>query len=414
MMSRIYALTGLSAGILALAFTSCTIIKAPPAPQMGGIEISLEDSNGYPLTGAQVFLDGSLQPDGGSPLLIEATVGSHWLWAQKAGFETDSTQVEVIADSVVEATLILQPLSIGAVYIHAVNAISSAEVPNGILFLDGIPTSFSAPATLANISVGPHTFGTGMPGYDFNEIEATVNSVDTVEVEIPLTQVAWYGIQVAAGADTALICVDDRLIGLWSPAVVPDLAEGLHSFSCYREGYITEAPNLGNAYALSVFGEPISYALSFNISLWSPGVGYTEGKLAPGFSLLSDVGDSVALGGYRGRVVLITFWFRDCAPCMAEMPYIQQVFAEQNGQGFRVLAVNPMFNDDLTDLLEVRELLGLTFEMIMDPGLSVTIAYQSNQFPTNVLVDQRGVVDWYTRSLQYAELSARVQELLNQ
>jgi thiol-disulfide isomerase/thioredoxin len=42
------------------------------------------------------------------------------------------------------------------------------------------------------------------------------------------------------------------------------------------------------------------------------------GKSFPQFTALSD-GQTVSNEAFRGKVVLINFWFENCLPCMAEM-----------------------------------------------------------------------------------------------
>jgi len=397
---------------LAASFVSCTVERATvvPPPAVGYLYVSAADTGGNALPGGNIYLDGQLQPGKTTPDTIEAPVGDHWLRVEVTGFNADSEMVTIAQDSVTTAALVLVPLGVGNIIVAALDSSSGLPLTGGLIFLNGTLTDFTTPDTLHDIPVGQYAVGVALPGFDFRMDSVVVLPSAILPVSLALPSVPWNGvIHITANVENAQVCIDDRLLAEPAPWIVHGVPGGIHSFSCYKEGYVTLPPTLLSANLYTYGYQP----LTFNLELWINGIGYQESKLAPGFELRSDVGDTVALGGYRGRVVLVTFWFRDCQPCMEELPDVQQVFAELEDQGFRVLAVNPMFNDNLQDLLEVRDLLNLTFEMLMDQGYSVTQGYGANQFPTNVLIDQRGVVDWYTGSLEYAGLKARVEALLN-
>jgi cytochrome c biogenesis protein CcmG, thiol:disulfide interchange protein DsbE len=48
------------------------------------------------------------------------------------------------------------------------------------------------------------------------------------------------------------------------------------------------------------------------------------GRPAPDFTV-ADAGRSVRLSKYRGKVVLLNFWATWCAPCIEELPYLNQL-----------------------------------------------------------------------------------------
>ncbi len=403
-----------AAALFILLLSNCTIEKAPPLSSpaaLGFIYVAAEDPYGHELLGAAIYLDGALVQNALTPDTIQAGAGVHWIRIEYAAFFPDSQQVDFIADSLNFATITLDPLNpdVGSAIVTASDSTAGTSL-EGMIFLDGASTGLLTPDTLVNLPVGMHTIGVGIIGYDYRENEADIAAGLSPQIELSLPPVPWNGIRVASVPESAYACVDDQLLTEPTPWIVTNIPEGVHDFSCYREGYATLTPTLQTA-NLFAYGHE---TLNFNLEFWSSGIGYAEGTLAPGFALTSDQGNIVSLGAFRGRVVLVTFWFRDCQPCMEELPYIQQVYSELGSQGFRVLGVNLMAADDLQDLIEVRALLNLTFPLLMDENFTVTQAYGANQFPTNVLVDQRGVVNWFTGSLDYTELSQRVQALLNQ
>src|SRR4029079_1206430 len=64
-------------------------------------------------------------------------------------------------------------------------------------------------------------------------------------------------------------------------------------------------------------------------------------KPAPDFSL-PDYPDRkpVSLADYRGKVVLINFWYPSCGPCRGEFPTLQRVLDKYRDRGFAILSLN--------------------------------------------------------------------------
>ncbi len=60
------------------------------------------------------------------------------------------------------------------------------------------------------------------------------------------------------------------------------------------------------------------------------------------FTLPNTKGQEVALSSLvgNGKWVLIDFWATWCPPCMAEMPYLQEAYAEFHPQGFEICGVS--------------------------------------------------------------------------
>jgi len=50
----------------------------------------------------------------------------------------------------------------------------------------------------------------------------------------------------------------------------------------------------------------------------------------------------VSLSDFKGRVVLLNFWYPGCGPCRGEFRYLRAVFEKYRNQGLTVIAVNTM------------------------------------------------------------------------
>lgn len=116
-----------------------------------------------------------------------------------------------------------------------------------------------------------------------------------------------------------------------------------------------------------------------------------EGAPAPPFTLLrSGDGPPVSLADTLGQVVLVNFWATWCGPCEAEMPAMQRLYDELQGEGFELLAVS--VDKDPEAVAEFRERFGLSFPVLLDPDQEVATAYDTFKWPESILIDRRGRV----------------------
>ncbi len=64
------------------------------------------------------------------------------------------------------------------------------------------------------------------------------------------------------------------------------------------------------------------------------------GHPAPPFVLKDLHGQTVRLPGYRGKVVLLNFWYSTCLPCRKETSDLIALHGAHKGHGFTVLGIN--------------------------------------------------------------------------
>lgn len=115
-----------------------------------------------------------------------------------------------------------------------------------------------------------------------------------------------------------------------------------------------------------------------------------EDSSAPDFSLINIQGELVKLSDFRGQPVLINFWATWCGPCRIEMPTIQDRFERHRDEGFVVLAVD--FDEPQEDVATFGEELGLTFNLLLDPGGKIQNLYRVLGYPTSYFVDSNGII----------------------
>jgi peroxiredoxin len=119
-------------------------------------------------------------------------------------------------------------------------------------------------------------------------------------------------------------------------------------------------------------------------------------RLAPDFSLKDMKGREAKLSDYRGKVVVLNFWTRNCGPCLKEMPSLAELtHMLADRKDVVVLAVSTDEGPaDVADTLKsvLRE--EPPFRILFDPdGDNVVMGkYGTRLFPETWLIDKRGVV----------------------
>jgi peroxiredoxin len=143
-------------------------------------------------------------------------------------------------------------------------------------------------------------------------------------------------------------------------------------------------------------------------TLVSAGSEPTGGR-APEFSLPTLAGTAVSLEEFRGRTVILNFWWSGCAPCRTEMPALQR-FAVQH-PGAALLLIDSADSPQAAQAF-VRSA-GVTAPVLMDSGAAAMVSYHVAYFPTTIVVGPDGVqrflhagpVDVSALSLEVSSLS---------
>lgn len=118
-------------------------------------------------------------------------------------------------------------------------------------------------------------------------------------------------------------------------------------------------------------------------------------RLAPDFELPTLDGTTLRLSDYRGKVVVLNFWTRTCAPCRQEMPALADLAHAAKKRGdFVVLTIN---TDDGADAAReiVEGILGgpAPFPVALDPERDiVTGKYGTRLLPETWFIDPKGVI----------------------
>jgi cytochrome c biogenesis protein CcmG, thiol:disulfide interchange protein DsbE len=129
---------------------------------------------------------------------------------------------------------------------------------------------------------------------------------------------------------------------------------------------------------------------------------------APDFELQGLNGGTVRLSDYRGKIVLVNFWYTGCAPCREETPALQAAYRKLAEQGLQIVGVNVRPNERKgaegdADIRSFIEQYGVTYPIALDTDAAIDRAFQVYVLPTTFFIDQNGKIRYMRFSTMTTE-----------
>jgi thiol-disulfide isomerase/thioredoxin len=118
-----------------------------------------------------------------------------------------------------------------------------------------------------------------------------------------------------------------------------------------------------------------------------------KGSELPEFTLRDASGKEVELSSFKGKPLLINLWATWCAPCVAELPMLNQL-AKDRGGDLKVLTISQDLPpaDKVAGFLKARGADQL--EPWLDPDGELTVQYKVTVLPTTIYYDSQGREVW--------------------
>lgn len=109
----------------------------------------------------------------------------------------------------------------------------------------------------------------------------------------------------------------------------------------------------------------------------------------PLLTLTTRDGEQLTLGDRRGKILLVNFWATWCAPCVIEMPYLNELQGRYGSDDFEVVTISmDQRFDEAEDFFAENALNNLT--LYHDPSVSAAFAAGARGLPLTILYDRNG------------------------
>jgi thiol-disulfide isomerase/thioredoxin len=139
-----------------------------------------------------------------------------------------------------------------------------------------------------------------------------------------------------------------------------------------------------------------------------------RGKPAPDWNLADLEGKKHSLKEYRGKVLVLDWWYKDCPWCMLAMPRLTEVAARYADRPVAILGMN--VDRDTADARYAIEKMRPGYPSLL-AGKDLAKKYKVAGYPTLFIVDKKGKVAdvhvGYSKDL-VADLSKKLDALLGQ
>lgn len=170
-------------------------------------------------------------------------------------------------------------------------------------------------------------------------------------------------------------------------------------FICLNLGLMNRASAQGNEYehAISKFTSERKYDIE------RPGA--LNGVTAPDFQGTTIDGVNVSLSAFKGKVIVLNFWFIACPPCRLEVTPLNEIVQQFKDKEVIFLSVAREKEVDLKTHLKTNEFL---FQTIADPSSTIgRDVFHLFGYPTTIVIDKAGKIRYYTLGGKIDEQAVR-------
>ncbi len=118
-----------------------------------------------------------------------------------------------------------------------------------------------------------------------------------------------------------------------------------------------------------------------------------KGEQAPDVPIEGPDGSEARLSDFEGKPLLVNFWATWCAPCVVEMPTLDELAAREGGQ-LKVLTISEDRDGrDKIDAFFAKHKFE-HLEPYLDPELELMAQVKGDTLPTTILYDSEGREVW--------------------
>ncbi|AIV38565.1 redoxin [Streptomyces sp. CCM_MD2014] len=165
-------------------------------------------------------------------------------------------------------------------------------------------------------------------------------------------------------------------------------------------------------------GDPASESAASSADQQLTHLDPAERKAASDISGETLTGEGLALSDFRGKIVVINVWGSWCAPCRAEAPHLQEVYADLRDQGVVFLGINT--RDATREAARsFEETFNVTYPSLFDPDGRQLLKFKGtlppSSIPTTLVIDREGrIAARALKALSEAELRSLIDPVVKE
>jgi len=126
----------------------------------------------------------------------------------------------------------------------------------------------------------------------------------------------------------------------------------------------------------------------------APALRVEIGQPAPRYAAATLTGDSVSTAALAGKVVLLNVWATWCAPCRAEIPYLQSLYEKRRAEGLEIVGVSVDARGQDEAIRAFAREFRMTYPIWRDPEERIQSLYMALGVPSSYLIDRKGILRW--------------------
>lgn len=171
----------------------------------------------------------------------------------------------------------------------------------------------------------------------------------------------------------------DSYISFWK------LAEQLHwgYETIYDSTFNNFSENIKKTYSGKLLYQKLQSSLSLQIGKKFPVI-----NLIPHKETLSTFLGTT----HENTFTLIDFWYSHCSPCIKQFPKLKKIYADYKVKGFEIIGISADKKEDRLDWEKIISVQELTWNHFWDIDGVESSKLSINVFPTNFLVNAKGIV----------------------
>jgi peroxiredoxin len=117
------------------------------------------------------------------------------------------------------------------------------------------------------------------------------------------------------------------------------------------------------------------------------------GKSAPSAIDLQDSnGKRYQIMDYRGKVTVVNFWATWCPPCVEEIPSLNRLREQMQGQPFELITIN--YAESAKTIREFMQNVSVQFPVLLDPNGMTAQRWNVIGFPSTFVIGPDGHIHY--------------------